>query len=95
MPLGVFAVAESPFATAGKFARRHFVYFETVCHASSHEVKIDGRDAVAYKWFMPSAACRVMEYHLVRSIISKCARQINSGKLKYVSVLHSSKGAKL
>jgi nucleoside triphosphatase len=86
-PLGVFAVAESPSATAGRFARRHFIYFETVCKALGTKVKLDGKEAVAYDWFAAKDAVKLVKFPLVRRIISDCSRQMASGKIKYVGIL--------
>ncbi len=93
-PLGVVAVAESVSATSGKFSRRHFIYFETVCRAVSSRVRIDNVEATAYKWFDIGDALSAMEYPVVRRVIREYAEQRARGRVRYIEVLHQ-KNAKL
>ena len=87
-PLGVFAVAESVSAASGKFVKRHFIYFETICCAVSTRVKLDNREAVAYKWFTSQEAIKALKYPLVRKIIAEYAKQSKSGEVEYVRIWH-------
>lgn len=72
----VFAVFESIFSK-DLMKKRHFVYLECFCKATSQKVVLDGQELKSFTWALPKEALKFALESNVRKSLKILAREIN------------------
>jgi 8-oxo-dGTP pyrophosphatase MutT (NUDIX family) len=84
-PDGVLVVAEDVFPKEFH-KKKHFIYFEVICHTESTDVKLDNDELQEYAWFGLEEAARIMDFPIVRRTILTYLKQKKNGKVEFIDI---------
>jgi nucleoside triphosphatase len=84
-PEGILVVAEDIFPESFH-QKKHFIYFEVVCRASSTEVRPDGREIQQYGWFGLEEALLLAKEPVIKRTISTYLEQKKRGRIEYINI---------
>ncbi|MDE1845784.1 MAG: NUDIX hydrolase [Candidatus Micrarchaeota archaeon] len=84
-PLGILAIGEE--ALPKTFTRKkHFIYLEIICSATSKKVKMDGREAINYRWFEIKDAIKYAKHPLIKRVLKEYTKQSKKGKFNFIKI---------
>lgn len=84
-PLGVIAMAEEALPKTFKAGKKHFIYLEMICSATSKKVKIDNREISEYKWCSMNEALMMAKHPLVKRVLREYILQAKKGKFNFIN----------
>lgn len=82
-PIGVLSIGEGLFPKEYR-RKRHLIYIEVICRASSNKVRMDRREVVDFGWFTLNDAMRKTRNKAVRRVIRIYRDQANNGPVHFI-----------
>ena len=84
-PIGVISIGEDIFPKAFR-SKRHFIYFEVICKASSKKVRPDNRETTEFVWVAPQKAIKMVKQPLIKKVLRNYIRQKRAGEPEYIDL---------
>lgn len=84
-PLGVLAIAEDPFPKGFLGGKKHFLYVEMICSSKDERVKMDGIEAVDYRWFPIKEALKSISHPLMKRVLKTYLKYTKKGDFPFIN----------
>lgn len=84
-PLGVLAIGEDPFPKSFRGGKKHFLYVEMICSSKDEKVKMDGIEALDYRWFGIKDALKSVRHPLMKRVLREYLKHAKKGKFAFIN----------